>query len=194
MKVNMDDFEIEIQPGKISEKSNLQRPVHFVTIGEIDGDDVGVYIEQSVYNALEEYALSDSSIEVGTVLLGEYFQEFGKVYVIISDYVEAKYTIATEFSLTFTHKTWEYVHKECAAKYGDKKIVGWQHTHPDYGIFLSSYDLFIQKYFFDMPFQVAYVIDPIQNTRGFFQWKHGEIVRLSGYCIYSDMEGNIKIK
>ncbi len=194
MKVSMDDFEIEIQSEKVSKKSNLQRPAHFVTIGKNDSDDVGIYIEQRVYEALEVYALSDSSTELGAVLLGDYFQEFGKVYVFISDYIEAKYTTATAFSLTFTHETWEYVHREHDSKYGDKKIVGWQHTHPGYGIFLSSYDFFIQKYFFDMPFQVAYVIDPVQNMRGFFQWKHGEIVRLNGYCIYDGMEGNIKIE
>ena len=38
--------------------------------------------------------------------------------------------------------------KKVKAEYPDKKIVGWQHTHPGYGIFLSSYDIFIQENFY----------------------------------------------
>ena len=105
------------------------------------------------------------------MLLGNYSRELGKTNVIISDYIEAKYTDASASTLTFTHDTWEYIHAEHERLYADKKIIGWQHTHPNYGIFLSNYDMFIQENFFNLPFQVAYVIDPIQNLRGFFQWK-----------------------
>ena len=38
-----------------------------------------------------------------------------------------------------------------------------------------------------MEFQVAYVIDPIQHHRGFFQWKNGKVERLKGYFIYDDL-------
>ena len=57
--------------------------------------------------------------------------------------------------------------------YPDLDIVGWYHTHPDFGIFLSSHDLFIHRHFFAQPLQVAYVVDPIRQTRGFFQWRDG---------------------
>lgn len=45
-----------------------------------------------------------------------------------------------------------------------------------------------------MPFQVAYVIDPIQNIRGFFQWKNGKIEKLKGFYIYDDVGKPIKIE
>ena len=45
-----------------------------------------------------------------------------------------------------------------------------------------------------MPFQVAYVIDPIQNLRGFFQWKKGKIEKLRGFYIYDDVGKPIKIE
>ena len=45
-----------------------------------------------------------------------------------------------------------------------------------------------------MPFQVAYVIDPIQNIRGFFQWKNDKIEKLKGYYIYDDIGKPIKIE
>ena len=53
--------------------------------------------------------------------------------------------------------------------------------------------MFIQENFFNLPFQIAYVIDPVQNIRGFFQWKNGRIEKLKGYYIYDDIGKPIKI-
>ena len=188
------DFEIEIQDENVDEAPSVQLPMNFLTFGEIENDDVKVYIKQDVYKALEKLAASDTSKELGSIILGEYCQEHGKTHVIISQYIEAKYTDASASTLTFTHETWDYVHGEHEKRYPDKKIIGWQHTHPNYGIFLSNYDMFIQENFFNLPFQVAYVIDPIQNLRGFFQWKNGRIEKLKGYYIYDDVGKPIKIE
>ena len=188
------DFEIDIQDEVAQQVQSAQLPMNFLTFGEIENDDVKVYIKQDVYKALEKLASSDTSKELGSILLGEHCQEHGKTHIIISQYIEAKYTDASAATLTFTHETWDYVHSQHEKKYPDKKIIGWQHTHPNYGIFLSNYDMFIQENFFNLPFQVAYVIDPIQNLRGFFQWKNGRIEKLKGYYIYDDVGKPIKIE
>ena len=72
-------------------------------------------------------------------------------------------------------------------------ILGWHHTHPGYDVFLSSYDLFIQENFFDLPFQTAYVVDPLKDNRGFFAKKDGVISRLGGFFIYDDGTKPIKL-
>ena len=186
------EFEIELQDEAAQEETGVQLPMNFLRFGEVQNDDVKVYIKQDVYKALEKLAASDTSKELGSILLGQYCQEHGKTHVIISKHIEAKYTDASAATLTFTHETWEYIHAEHEKKYPDLKIIGWQHTHPNYGIFLSNYDMFIQENFFNLPFQVAYVIDPVQNLRGFFQWKNDRIEKLKGYYIYD--EGNKPIK
>ena len=189
-----DDFEIEIQEDTQEQSSQLQLPMNIILFGEVENDDIKVYIKQEVYKALEKYALADVDHERGTIILGDYCEELGKKHVIVSNYIEAKYTDASASTLTFTHETWDYVHKEHDGKFSDKKIVGWQHTHPGYGIFLSNYDLFIQENFFNLPFQIAYVIDPVQNIRGFFQWKDGKIEKLKGFYVYDDVGKPIKIE
>ncbi len=188
------EFDIEITVEENSEAGDVQLPLNFLSFGEIEPDDVKVYIKQDVFKALEKYASSDTSKELGTILIGDYCEELGKTHVVISDYIEAKYTDASASTLTFTHETWDYVHKQHDKHYPNKKIIGWQHTHPNYGIFLSNYDLFIQDNFFNMPFQVAYVIDPIQNIRGFFQWKNGKTEKLKGYYVYDEVGKPIKIE
>lgn len=188
------DFEIELQSDASAGEKNIQLPMNFLTFGEIESDDVKIYIKQDVYKALEKLSASDTSTELGSIIIGDYSQDLGKTSVIISNYVEAKYTDASASTLTFTHETWEYVHTQHEKLYPDKKIIGWQHTHPNYGIFLSNYDLFIQENFFNLPFQVAYVIDPIQKIRGFFQWKNGKIEKIKGYYVYDDIGKPIKIE
>lgn len=188
------DFEIELQEDSSDDSANIQLPMNFLAFGEIENDDVKVYIKQDVYKALEKLSASDTSKELGSIIIGDYSNELGKTHVVISEYIEAKYTDASASTLTFTHETWDYVHAEHERRYQNKRIIGWQHTHPNYGIFLSNYDLFIQENFFNLPFQIAYVIDPIQNLRGFFQWKNGKIEKLKGYYIYDDIGKPIKIE
>ena len=189
-----EDFEIELLDEIDIEPELPQLPVNFLSFGEIENDDVKVYIHQEVYKKLESYSATDTHTELGSILLGNAYEDQGKNFVVISDYIEAKYTDASAATLTFTHETWDYVHKERNRRDGDNQIVGWQHTHPNYGIFLSNYDLFIQENFFDLPFQVAYVIDPVQNKRGFFQWKNGKVEKLRGFYVYNDVDKPVKIE
>lgn len=188
----MDDFDIEIYPESQSQKSDIQLPINYISFGEIESDDIRVYIKQEVYNKLEEYASTDINHELGTILIGDYVEEHDRLHIIISDYIYAKYTDASASTLTFTHQTWDYIYKIKENDYPDKKIIGWQHTHPGYGIFLSNYDMFIQENFFNLRFQVAYVIDPVQHIRGFFQWKNGNVEKLHGFYLYDDQGKKIK--
>lgn len=187
------DFETDIGTEAQNDKYMLQLPVNFIQLGEIERDDIKVYIKQDVYAAIEKLADSDTSKETGSFLVGDYMEDLG-VHVVISGYIEAKYTDASASTLTFTHETWDYVHKEQESLYPGKKIIGWQHSHPGYGVFLSNYDLFIHENFFNLPFQTAYVVDPVQNIRGFFQWKDGKVEKLKGYYVYGEVGEPVKIE
>jgi hypothetical protein len=76
--------------------------------------------------------------------------------------------------VTFTHQTWAKINAEMDTKFDHLKIVGWYHTHPDFGIFLSDRDRFIQEHFFSGPGQFAHVIDPLRRTEGVFIWRGGK--------------------
>lgn len=186
----MDDTNIEILE---TESSVVALPMNFVSVGTVEHDSVQVYIKQDVYKRIEKFAKEEMSKEVGSILIGDYVDEKDRKTVIISNYIEAKYTDASASTLTFTHETWDYVYKEKDKKYPDKKIVGWQHTHPGYGIFLSNYDIFIQENFFNLPWQIAYVVDPIADTRGFFEWKNDKVAKMSGFYVYDEIGREIKI-
>lgn len=190
----MKDNSIEInEETVVVANSTVPLPVNFVSVGTVEHDSLKVYIKQDVYKKIEKFAKEDMSKEVGSILLGQFVEEKNSKTVIISDYIEAKYTDASAATLTFTHETWDYVYKEKDKKYPDKKIVGWQHTHPGYGIFLSNYDIFIQENFFNLPWQTAYVVDPIADTRGFFEWKNNKVCKMSGFYVYDEVGKEIKL-
>ena len=95
--------------------------------------------------------------------------------------------------IKFTHESWEYIHRNIDEKYPKYKIVGWIHTHPNFGIFLSEYDKFIQNNYFNEENQIAYVIDPIQNIEGFYFWINGNIEKCKGFYGFDKVEKkNIK--
>ena len=191
----MDDTNIEILENEsvVTESLVVALPMNFVSVGTVEHDSVQVYIKQDVYKRIEKFAKEEMSKEVGSILIGDYVDEKNRKTVIISNYIEAKYTDASASTLTFTHETWDYVYKEKDKKYPDKKIVGWQHTHPGYGIFLSNYDIFIQENFFNLPWQIAYVVDPIADARGFFEWKNDKVAKMSGFYVYDEIGKEIKI-
>ena len=168
--------------GRNSKKKVLQPeltenmlPQNILPIGDRVEENKNIYILQSVYKEIHKFTQNKTTNESGGMLVGTVLEEFGKTNIIISGFVEAKYCEATPTTLKFTHETWEYVHKEIEKKHPGKKIVGWIHTHPDFGIFLSEYDKFIHQNFFNEDYQVAYVVDPIQKIEGFYFWINEKI-------------------
>ena len=168
-------------------------PQNFLPIGDRVEENKNIYILQSVYKEIHKFTQNKTTNESGGMLVGTILEEFGKTNIIISGFVEAKYCEATPTTLKFTHETWEYVHKEIEKKHPGKKIVGWIHTHPDFGIFLSEYDKFIHQNFFNEDYQVAYVVDPIQKIEGFYFWINEKIEKCKGFYIYDKTGAKITV-
>ena len=167
-------------------------PQNILPIGERVEENKNIYISQPVYKEIHKFTQNKTTNESGGMLIGNVIEEFGKTNIIINGFIEAKYCEATPTTLKFTHETWEYVHKEMDKKFPGQKIVGWIHTHPNFGIFLSEYDKFIQENFFKEDYQIAYVVDPIQNIEGFYFWINGKIERCKGFYKFDKMGAKIE--
>jgi proteasome lid subunit RPN8/RPN11 len=81
--------------------------------------------------------------------------------------------------VTFTQDTWTHIYQVKDSRFPEKRIVGWYHSHPGFGIFLSDQDTFIHRNFFSDPSQIAWVYDPHSDEEGCFAWAGGEIRRLT---------------
>ncbi len=151
-------------------------------------DDLHIYINVETISRIKAHALVDTYREIGGVLIGEVSRHNGRNYINITSSIEAQHTNHSGASVTFTHETWDYVFRTMDRKYPDEMILGWYHTHPNFGIFLSGEDLFIHENFFNHEWLVAFVVDPVRSQSGFFNWKNGEIVRSGGYYSYEKIK------
>ena len=174
-----------------TEKASL--PQNILLIGEHAEANKEIYISQKTYKEIQQFTKNKTQIESGGILVGDVIEEFGKTNIIIHGFIEAKYSEGTPTTLKFTHETWKYVHTRIDKCFPSMKIVGWIHTHPSFGIFLSEYDKFIQGNFFNDKNQIAYVVDPIQKTEGFFYWKNEEIERCKGFFVFDEIDRIINI-
>ncbi len=121
---------------------------------------------------IEEHCFSETQIEVGGFLIGKI--EDGKTTVTSA--VPAKHTVGQSTQLTFTHDSWNAIYKYMEKRPADERLIGWYHSHPNFGVFLSEHDQFIQNNFFKSPGQITIVVDPIRGRRGWFHSVSGQIV------------------
>jgi proteasome lid subunit RPN8/RPN11 len=157
--------------------------------------DLPIFLDRRSADAIERHALSDTSVELGGILLGKECLDpaTGEAFVWVNQSLEAKHYANTQASFTYTHDSWEEITRERDARFPQYDIVGWYHTHPNFGIFLSHHDLFIHHNFFSQALQVAYVVDPINQTRGFFQWRDGGMAQVAGYFLTADRGDRIAL-
>jgi proteasome lid subunit RPN8/RPN11 len=141
-----------------------------------------VFLAEEAFDRAVERGAGDTTREVGGVLVGELLRDDAGPYLRIETTIDALHAEEKGAELTFTHATWEHIHKEMDARPG-KRVVGWYHTHPGFGVFLSDRDQFIHTSFFNLPFQVALVYDPKSREHGLFTWRDDEVVRARRYWV-----------
>jgi len=122
-----------------------------------------------------EHASQDLEREVAGVIVGNVTEGGETLEVNIVGVIPGEHTASASAHVTFTYETWDAIHAERERLFPEQKIVGWYHSHPGFGIFLSSYDKFICRNFFNLPWQFAIVVDPISRDRGIFVWQDGKL-------------------
>lgn len=153
-------------------------------MGEIRADDVHVFLREETLREMVLYSRTSTSRELGGAMIGDFYRWRGVHWIEIAGYVKAQHYVNTSASFKFTVESWAQITREKETRFNDRQVVGWHHTHPRYGIFLSGYDRFIHDNFFNLPWQVALVVDPVNDTMGFFQWKHKQVVPCGFYYVH----------
>jgi len=136
-----------------------------------------VIFGDGILEDIRDHGLSSPEAEVCGVLVGNIYRDNSGPYCYVHANIRGEAARGRNAQVTFTSETWTLIHQAMDTRYPDHKIVGWYHTHPGFGIFLSEMDLFIQENFFNEPWQVAFVDDPKDGDRGVFIWQNGLAVR-----------------
>lgn len=145
-----------------------------MTSMEIEEDFVfPVYIYRDTIQKIHQLTKNFEN-EIFGYLIGNILEWKGQIYVLIE---EILFILGAVHSDKFSTSQIEGT----AGKYENKfqrlkkkrenenlRIVGWWHSHPGFGCFLSTTDLKTQEYFFPESYQVALVNDPHKDELKFF--------------------------
>jgi len=165
-----------------AKKQQAAAPIAVASAAEVAGvapAEPKVNIDSEVTRRIRQHARAHFKTEVCGVLIGESTDET----IEIRASIEALTATQAGTHVTFTQDAWEEIYKVKDEHYPDARIVGWYHSHPGFGIFLSEHDLFIQENFFSSPGQVAWVYDPHSDEEGCFGWVAGKVARLTSVSV-----------
>jgi proteasome lid subunit RPN8/RPN11 len=137
---------------------------------DVSRPEVTVFMTQPAYARIHVHAASDLDNEVGGILVGKWCLDKASEtrFIVIEKVLPALYTEHSGVHLTFTQDSIVHYHEVIDQRYMGKLIVGWYHTHPHMGVFLSDYDTWLHNHFFNEPWQVALVVEPCYCLGGFF--------------------------
>jgi proteasome lid subunit RPN8/RPN11 len=151
-----------------------------------------VVVDRRPMAQLLAHSAETPDVEICGVLVGRREKDRDGDFVHVTATIRGEKAREEGSHVTFTHDTWNHIHREMDSKFAGKEIIGWYHTHPGFGIFLSDMDSFIHKNFFGQPHQVSLVHDPLAGKTGIFvlrgddliplprYWRDGQAVELDG--------------
>jgi proteasome lid subunit RPN8/RPN11 len=138
-------------------------------------DSFRVYILESVISKIENHLFETADLESGGILIGhpfEYINNSEIQFTVVTDAIRINsgnrgrghYTVDPQGIAAARHKIPDGL-----------LSVGWYHSHPGHGVFLSGADLDIMK-IYSSNWQIAFVLDTHSNNRGFFHGRTGKRV------------------
>jgi proteasome lid subunit RPN8/RPN11 len=127
-----------------------------------------VYIEWRAMVGAVAHAMHGLPHEVIGFLVGRPFVWNGTTYVYIKAALMGKAN-ASETHVEFAADSLADIVQKLREKYPDEELVGWYHSHPGYGCFLSPTDLASHVNCFTMPYHVSMVVDPVKGEVAFFR-------------------------
>ena len=171
--------------GRVDGAALPARPTRGVD-GRVAGKFQAVFAP-SALDRLRDHGRERTDVEICGVLVGRPCRDDAGPYLHVVDVIRGTAAESRGTQVTFTAATWDAINAELDARRrasgegrdgsGGEQVVGWYHTHPGFGVFLSGMDLFIHENFFDLPHQAAVVYDPLNGDLGCFLWRGGRAER-----------------
>ncbi len=147
------------------------------------GADFRVFFAPAPHGRIVAHAKENVSVEICGVLVGDWGQDDDGPFARITEIIRCDNATKKFAEVTFTHESWTQINREMDNQFSHLRIIGWYHSHPDFGIFLSDRDVFIQQNFFGGAGQIAFVVDPVRQAEGVFEWREGQPVLAEHYWI-----------
>jgi proteasome lid subunit RPN8/RPN11 len=168
---------VHLSPGEERGSKNTRMPLRsslqwITNPGEHAGikPQLEVFVSQAAYLRICAHAGSDLDNEVGGWLVGKHCidHETNQRFIVIDTVLPGEHTEQGPAHMTFTGDSQIAMHNHLENNLPGKVLLGWYHTHPRMGVFLSKWDIWLHQNFFPEKWQVALVVEPHSSTGGFF--------------------------
>jgi proteasome lid subunit RPN8/RPN11 len=127
-----------------------------------------VYIEEQILSGILDHCRSQLPLEAIGFLVGNAYNWSHHQYVHVRGFTPGR-SKSTRVHVEFDEGAMQDVSATLHSRYSGSFLVGWYHSHPGYGCFLSETDLDSQRTYFRESYHVALVVDPSSETVEFFK-------------------------
>lgn len=160
----------------------LLEPSEYFQVGR-QTDGMRIYLRYDLFRALDDFAVRDTSREQAGLLVGRVHHDEGDGgFLVVEDAIDS--SVGDERTGRFGASTWQHARRIAKTRHPGKAIVGWFHTHPGTGLELSDEETDVHRKFFPEPWQVVYVVDPVQRDRNFHFKKGSTMQPAEGFRIF----------
>jgi hypothetical protein len=165
--------------------SDFEFPTNVRQIGSI-GSGLKIYMEDYVSSYLQQYAASGGYDEKLAFLIGRSLIIDNADVLFISGAVSGRHLVESGGILTFGSMSFDYAREQINSFFESQEIVGQMLSQPGYGTFLNANYAAHHMEIFKKPYQVIFVVDPIEKTNSFYAFDKvkGEMTESRGYFIY----------
>ena len=154
----------------------------------LDSEPAGfdLYLSKLAEEKIRNHARSrlDPRTEIMGLLLGTVYRHEEHEYVLVRDVVTTDLD-ASLISVRFDRRGFEKLFESLDDSGFDYIIVGWYHSHPGHGCFLSQTDVDTQVAMFNRSFHSALVIDPVALEIETFKVENGRSMHRP-FAVYWD--------
>jgi proteasome lid subunit RPN8/RPN11 len=168
---------------RLSETGERANPVTLVHAWRTPADAqsaITLLTHLDLYAAIHGHASEALPNETGGFLLGrvKFDVHLSAWHVEIDEMLPVQPLTQDPVHFSFTWRDVDHARNRREAT--GKAVVGWYHTHPGLGLFLSETDLDkTHRILFNEPFQVALVYDPVRRRGGYFFWEAAQLIDAS---------------
>jgi proteasome lid subunit RPN8/RPN11 len=123
-----------------------------------------VILPRAVFDEMMLHLKGDCTRERIGILTGRpYTKSFsGQLLVCVDAALSVEDIHATDIRVAIQKSEWEDVWRRLSVTV-ESRIVGWYHSHPGHGVFLSATDRVTQSSWFAQEWKIAIVVDPVRG-------------------------------
>jgi proteasome lid subunit RPN8/RPN11 len=158
--VNWQELDHEISPPMATEEM-----LHLIPTLPMECDTKClVVLPQAVFDEMMLHLEGDCTIERIGILTGRPYTKSpsGQLLVCVDAAISVDDIHATDIRVAIQKSAWKDVWARLPVTI-ESRIVGWYHSHPDHGVFLSATDRATQSSWFAQEWKVAIVVDPVRG-------------------------------